>query len=438
MPNPRIASLACLLLLLLSWPAHAKVDEDPVVVRARDVAALLVAEPSWAKDLFDPGFLVAVPAPRLKALCVELAANLGPITSVQRLSGDSPFNGRFELVFEREQAVAMDLTVGSAAPHAVMGLWFGPPTPLLADWEALSQAFSALPGQVSFAAAELGGDEPIWLAEYEPQLPLAMGSAFKLTVLGELAARVAAGDAAWEQVIPLREQYRSLPSGQLQQWPDGAPVTLHTLASLMISISDNTATDHLLFQLGRQAVEARMGALGNRHAALNRPFLSTGELFRLKLEAGGLTAATYLRFPDEAGRRAWLDEAVAELSLSGEDVDLGAFSSPRAIDTLEWFGSGSDLVRTWDGLRQLAAHDEHLLGVVSINPGLPAASDHFDLVGFKGGSEPGVLCLSFLLRKDERWFALAGLWNNTEQALEETTFSGLISRAVVLLAAEAD
>lgn len=47
---------------------------------------------------------------------------------------------------------------------------------------------------------------------------------------------------------------KSLPGGILQNWPKGAPLTLHTLAGLMISQSDNTAADTLLEILGRDVV----------------------------------------------------------------------------------------------------------------------------------------------------------------------------------------
>ena len=48
-----------------------------------------------------------------------------------------------------------------------------------------------------------------------------------------------------------------------QDWPKGAPVTLHTLATLMISISDNTATDQLIAIVGRDAIAEELRASGH-------------------------------------------------------------------------------------------------------------------------------------------------------------------------------
>jgi hypothetical protein len=56
-------------------------------------------------------------------------------------------------------------------------------------------------------------------------------------------------------------------------------------------------------------------------------------------------------------------------------------------------------------------------------------------MGFKGGSEPGVLALTFLLRtKAGGWLALSAGWNDPKAPLDELRFQTLISRAVALAA----
>ena len=50
----------------------------------------------------------------------------------------------------------------------------------------------------------------------------------------------------------------------------------------MISISDNTATDHLLHHLGRRNVEGQMVAMGHGTPQRNRPLLSTREMVMLR------------------------------------------------------------------------------------------------------------------------------------------------------------
>ena len=75
---------------------------------------------------------------------------------------------------------------------------------------------------------------------------LGIGSAFKLYVLAELVRAVNDGERQWADVVALDSDVMSGPSGVLQGWPTGTPMTLQTLATLMIYISDNTATYNLV------------------------------------------------------------------------------------------------------------------------------------------------------------------------------------------------
>lgn len=123
---------------------------------------------------------------------------------------------------------------------------------------------------------------------------MAIGSAFKLYVLSELVREVGARQRKWTDVVPLDGKIASLSSGMLQSWPGGSPVTLHTLANMMISISDNIAADELLMTPGRQRVEAILPATGHSKPELNVPFLRTLEMFKLKGEPTGQAATAYL------------------------------------------------------------------------------------------------------------------------------------------------
>jgi hypothetical protein len=69
-----------------------------------------------------------------------------------------------------------------------------------------------------------------------------------------------------------------------------------------------------------------------------------------------------------------------------------------------------------------------------MNPGVgPAAAANWGYVGYKGGSEPGVISMSFLLQaKDGTWYALSASWNNSAAVVDESRFIALMSRAVDL------
>ena len=98
--------------------------------------------------------------------------------------------------------------------------------------------------------------------------------------------------------MPLDSALRSLPSGVLQSWPAGTPMTVESLAILMISQSDNTAADRLLHLLGRERVESRTRVAGNTHVARNTPFLTTREMFALKTPADSDALAAVRRWTD--------------------------------------------------------------------------------------------------------------------------------------------
>lgn len=118
----------------------------------------------------------------------------------------------------------------------------------LGSLEEALEAFRGLSGRVGLWVERDG--RPVLALEEDT--PLAVASAFKLLVLAALREEVEAGRRAWDEVVRLEEAWKSLPSGLLQGWPEGSPLTLHTLAALMISLSDNTATDALIALLGRE------------------------------------------------------------------------------------------------------------------------------------------------------------------------------------------
>ena len=111
---------------------------------------------------------------------------------------------------------------------------------------------------------------------------LAIGSVFKLYILGELGRQIAAGELSWDDEIAIDDAYRSMPSGDLHYAPAGTTYSVRYLAEVMISQSDNTATDHLLFTLGRENVEAMVATMGHADSSLMIPMLSTRELFAIK------------------------------------------------------------------------------------------------------------------------------------------------------------
>ena len=420
--------LALLIFGLASWggPAAAQEPSPALRNRAEQVVALLRGEGAPA-EMFAAGFLAHVSEEQLRTAARQLAGLYG---APRRLAGIDPISAEAGVMHvDHERGTAhFNIAIEPGAPHRITGLVFTGGEVRDDSLAAVTAEIRALPSTASIAVARLGGGPPILLAGVEADRPLAIGSAFKLWILAELSRQVRAGTRRWSDVVALDR--RSIAGGTVAGWPPGSPVTLHTLAALMISTSDNSATDMLLHTLGRENVERMMATIGVAAAARNRPLLSTLELAAIKTAPA--PAINLWLQADEAGRRRLLASAYG--AVDPARIDVGRFSgNPVQIEGVEWFASAADLVRTMDWLRRHGGETAH--AILAINPALgPSQREGFAYVGYKGGSEPGVLSLAWLVRdRAGQWFAVAGSWNDAAAPLEEARFVGLMARAVRLV-----
>ncbi len=284
----------------------------------------------------------------------------------------------------------LDLHVDQAG--LIDGLRATADDPVPSSWPEVDAQLAALGGRVSFGASEIlpdGRCRDVHGVRDTVQRPL--GSAFKLYVLGALGTAVAEHKASWSEQLAIRDDWKSLPSGVLQNQPAGTRLPLTEYADKMISISDNTAADHLIHRLGRDAVQRQVSAFGNQRPSANVPFLSTKALFELKATQYPARADAYLALPRWA--RPAAVAGLERLPLTG----LTSWPAPEKIDQLEWFGSPDDICRTFSGLQK--ENQPEIGHALSLNDGgLGLDKAKFPEVWFKGGSEPGVLTLNYLAR----------------------------------------
>jgi hypothetical protein len=293
---------------------------------------------------------------------------------------------------------------------------------------AIIDEIKKLPGSISLTCLQLG-DEPRVVAELAPDLPLAIGSSFKLYILGALIDDILAQRSSWETIVHLAAEYRSLPSGILQDWPINAPVTLYSLAALMIAISDNTATDHLLFYLGRDRVEAALTKMHHQQSELTIPLLATFEMFTLKYSPDKQMGLDYVQ-GDLVTKRDLLKKI--------QEQPHGQINTlePCQIDQLEWFASTKDLCMAMNWLREKTELEAVASAreILAIEKQLLFSDEIWDFVGFKGGFEPGALNFTFLLQHVQgTWYALSATWNNPNASLEQEKFVSLLQRFIDVL-----
>lgn len=312
------------------------------------------------------------------------------------------------------------------------------------SWQDMDKAMDEMQGDISFGCYEVVPRDPakpagelvlMDIAARNEYRVLAVASTFKLYVLGALAEDVAAGKHAWTDELAIQEAAKSLPSGRMQLLPAGTTKPLEEFATGMISISDNTAADHLIRLLTRERVEAYTNAL-NDNTGRNTPFLTTREAFALKLAADAALQEKFTDADDQAQR--------AMLAPGGELADLvpdleqaSDWGEPRLIESAEWFASAKQLAHAFMRLRQLEQdpRNEPLGRIMRKNPGLALDKSVWTSVAFKGGSEPGVLNMTWLLQRDDgRWYIFSVGQNDHARNIEQEEFNRLCYRGLAILA----
>jgi beta-lactamase class A len=116
------------------------------------------------------------------------------------------------------------------------------------------------------AVYELGGDD---------RVPTA--STIKIAIMVEAFARVADGKAKWTDELVLAKEKKVGGSGILAEFGDGLRLTLRDAVTMMMIMSDNTATNLVIDVLTADAVNARMESLGFKETRLMRRVFGGGE-----------------------------------------------------------------------------------------------------------------------------------------------------------------
>jgi beta-lactamase class A len=116
------------------------------------------------------------------------------------------------------------------------------------------------------AVYELGGDDRVSTA-----------STIKIAIMVEAFARVSDGKAKWSDELVLTKEKKVGGSGILGEFADGLRLTFRDAVTLMMIMSDNTATNLVIDVLSADAVNARMESLGLKETRLMRRVFGGGE-----------------------------------------------------------------------------------------------------------------------------------------------------------------
>lgn len=369
--------------------------------------------------LFAEGFRDQVSYDQFVSLLEQLS-EAGPWRSIEsQLQTETQITNIIEPSVEAAERLSVQLAINDGQINT---LFFGP-ADVFVPPDTIEAATARLQtmGTLHYAVFDRSDGRCAVVSDQGSDEPMALGSMFKLYVLFAVQLAVDAAELDWADPVTVRDELDSFPSGTTQDVDPGTTLTVRELAELMISISDNTATDHLIDLVGRDAVEAAVVAGGHARPELLAPFLTTRELFVLKTVFTQAERQGYIAADSET-RRVILDETVAETPL-GPLADI-VWPGPIDVDTLEWFASPVDICRVLVALTTATETRE----ILALNPGVPGPSGHWEYIGFKGGSEPGVLATSWYVESASgESYVVTGSVTNTGSVLNETEVVNLFA-----------
>jgi beta-lactamase class A len=405
-------------------PVETKTVAAPLDQRANELIAI-ISDKQPLESYFDPTFLKAVPPAQFRELSADFIKRYGQPKQIVSTTRKGETAATLKLAFEKA-IVNVEIAISSEASHLVTGLFFTDVAVPNDSIEAIAAELAALPGKTAFKIEHIATDGThSEIAGSNVTQQFAIGSTFKLYILAELAAQIEAGKRKWTDIIPLRR--RSLSSFASDGIPLETPVTLQLLATWMIGVSDNAATDELLLLLGRDKVEARVKAIGHDDISRVLPFLTTVEAFLIKGNHDNALAA-YIKGSDTE-QRALLARSISNTGYEEIDEAL-LIGKPTEIDTVEWFASPNDIVRLMDYIR---TRSNPVMFSIMAQSVAPFTAKKWKYLGFKGGSEPGVISLSYLGQKRSgEWIIITGSWNNVDAVVDHPTFIMLMQRLLEL------
>ena len=200
--------------------------------------------------------------------------------------------------------------------------------------ENMEKRLREIPGTVSFWCEDTADGT---FVAYQAKTPVVAASVIKLCVMAEAFRRREAGTLDFSEPVTIRPEDRLPSCGALTYLHEGITVTLGDLVTLMIILSDNTATNLLIDRLGIEPVNRFMREIGlSEQTQLRR------KLFMPELSARGIentvTAADMALLLKRILNRQLVSEKASDemlrlLSQQRLNGKMPFFLSPKGIKT---------------------------------------------------------------------------------------------------------
>lgn len=193
------------------------------------------------------------------------------------------------------------------------------PLPAESLQSRVDEAVRSLRGTMGVAAKNLATGETVFV-NADVSFPTA--SVIKVAVMVEVFDQVAEGRLRHADTITLEDSAKVGGSGVLRRMHGGLVLTIGDLLDLMMTVSDNTATNLLIGRVGTANVDKRLAAYGLTRTKLFRPTFRDGrpDVFPEEEKEFGLGVTT----PREMAR-------LLELIAEGRVVDRAASEAMISI-----------------------------------------------------------------------------------------------------------
>ena len=266
------------------------------------------------------------------------------------------------------------------------------------------------------------------------------GSIFKIWTLAGLADALEDRALFYDDIIPL-DATKQVRGGNLWSEPPGLPLSVDRLATLMMGVSDNTATDMVLALAGRERTESLLGEYGHSQPEVMTPKLGVSEQFHLFQSFPETEARMYVD-GSESFRRDFLEQKI--IPLGSANTGGGGFFNESLFFDGAWLASPMDICGAFARLRQLTPGTDAQLVVeraMQAGAAQPNLRERWDRVWYKGGSLDSpfngtvVLTHAWMLENEgERPVVVIGMANNPGEAVDGFRNQSILGRLLDLAA----
>lgn len=124
---------------------------------------------------------------------------------------------------------------------------------------SLAQTIAAYQGKVALYAVDLRSGKTVAI---NADTPVPTASVIKLTILFEALKQLESGQVHWNDRLTLQKSDQVIGSGVLRLFDTPLPLTFKDVVTLMVDLSDNTATNLAIDHLGLQNIDNRIVWMG--------------------------------------------------------------------------------------------------------------------------------------------------------------------------------